>query len=261
MPEPNLPQPWRVRRHMVRQSMPGLLPYKPKSPALAAVMSALIPGLGQFYNGHFFKGLFFLFFSWMIFPYFIGIGDAYFSARRHVEFQERLLLRNLMTTVEEREYGPMPAYAASPLPARSETSFSELDQYQRNQRRCEKRIIAGGTIAGLGAALEVMAVFVGGGVALAVTGLIPLALGGGLFAWGWKKQKEWKQKREREEEKKFEKIVITIAQNKGGQVTVADLVAQTDLGLQEAEQILNKLVTKGYADIRVNDDGLITYHF
>ena len=31
-----------------------------KSPGLAAVLSALIPGIGQFYNGDFLRGLFWL---------------------------------------------------------------------------------------------------------------------------------------------------------------------------------------------------------
>ena len=43
----------------------------------AAVLSALVPGLGQFYKGHLLRGLFFLLFFWTVIVYVIGIVDAY----------------------------------------------------------------------------------------------------------------------------------------------------------------------------------------
>lgn len=255
MPRRNLPQKWRVQRRMVRRSFPGHLPYRYKSPGLAALLSAVFPGLGQFYNGHIFKGIFVLIFSWMVVPYFLGIGDAYFSARRQSERYDRFLLQNLLTTVEEQELVP-DEQRVIPKPQ----TLPELDDIERNQRRYEKRMMTGGAIAGFGAALEGIAIFIGGGAALATFGALPLMIGGAIAAFSWKKQKEWKEKKEREEEKRLEKVIVSIAQKKGGSVTVSDLVSQTDLGMEEAETVLNRLVTKGYADIRVTDDGVITYH-
>jgi len=256
-----LPHNWRLRRHTIQHNVPALVQYRAKSPALAAIMSAVLPGLGQWYNGHFFKGIFVFLFSWMIIPYFIGIGDAYFSARRQAEFHDRMLLQNLLTTVTTKEYEPFSAVSQVPPAPPADRNLNEFHEYEVQQHRAEKRMVTGGAIGGFGAALEVIAVTVGGGAALSVFGLFPLAIGGTMLFWGWKKQKEWRQKREREEEKKLEKIVVTIAQSKGGTVTVADLVAKTDLGMQEAEKILNTLVTKGYADIRVSEEGVISYHF
>ncbi|MEQ8277042.1 MAG: DUF5683 domain-containing protein [Deltaproteobacteria bacterium] len=44
-----------------------------KNPGLAAVLSFLIPGLGQIYNGHFLRGLFWL----VITPgFWVGTGGA-----------------------------------------------------------------------------------------------------------------------------------------------------------------------------------------
>ena len=43
----------------------------------AAILSALIPGLGQFYKGHFWRGVVVLLLSWTIIVYLIGIVDAY----------------------------------------------------------------------------------------------------------------------------------------------------------------------------------------
>jgi TM2 domain-containing membrane protein YozV len=43
----------------------------------AAFLSAIIPGLGQIYKGHFLRGLVFLLFFWTGIMYLLGILDAY----------------------------------------------------------------------------------------------------------------------------------------------------------------------------------------
>jgi TM2 domain-containing membrane protein YozV/type II secretory pathway pseudopilin PulG len=53
-----------------------------RSPVLAAILSFVIAGLGQIYNGQIGKGLLILFTSWLIFPWIIGIFDAYKTAGR-----------------------------------------------------------------------------------------------------------------------------------------------------------------------------------
>jgi len=54
----------------------------PKDPLLAAILSTVLPGLGQIYNGEFFKGLLILFTCWLILPYLYGIYNAYTKARQ-----------------------------------------------------------------------------------------------------------------------------------------------------------------------------------
>jgi TM2 domain-containing membrane protein YozV len=44
---------------------------------LAAVLTALVPGLGQFYKGHFWRGLLFFLTWWTVVMYIVGIVDAY----------------------------------------------------------------------------------------------------------------------------------------------------------------------------------------
>lgn len=70
---------------------------QPKNPGLAAVLSFLIAGLGQIYNGQFAKGIIFIivyFFSWLLMFVLIGfittpilwiwgMYDAYKVAERH----------------------------------------------------------------------------------------------------------------------------------------------------------------------------------
>ncbi|HOY09191.1 MAG TPA: DUF5683 domain-containing protein [Candidatus Omnitrophota bacterium] len=53
----------------------------PRKPWQAALLSALLPGMGQFYNGQFLKGLIILLTSITILPWFYGIYDAYQSAQ------------------------------------------------------------------------------------------------------------------------------------------------------------------------------------
>ena len=51
------------------------------SPALAAVLSLLLPGLGQAYNGQVLKGALFLVACWLVIPWALAVMDAYYVAR------------------------------------------------------------------------------------------------------------------------------------------------------------------------------------
>ncbi|MDD5584266.1 MAG: hypothetical protein PHV55_04335 [Candidatus Omnitrophica bacterium] len=53
-----------------------------RSPILAAILSFVIAGTGQFYNGQIGKGVLFFFTSWLIIPWGIGIFDAYRTAKK-----------------------------------------------------------------------------------------------------------------------------------------------------------------------------------
>ena len=52
----------------------------PRKPWQAALLSALFPGMGQFYNGQFLKGLLIMLTSIAVLPWLYGIYDAYRSA-------------------------------------------------------------------------------------------------------------------------------------------------------------------------------------
>jgi len=53
-----------------------------KSPGLASILSAIIGGAGQIYNGQIGKGLLIFFTSWLIVPWIYGIYDAYQIAEK-----------------------------------------------------------------------------------------------------------------------------------------------------------------------------------
>jgi hypothetical protein len=60
--------------------IPGvsLVPFR--NPYKAAILSAIIPGLGQVYNGQLARGLKILIFCWLLIPWIYGIRDAYQTA-------------------------------------------------------------------------------------------------------------------------------------------------------------------------------------
>lgn len=60
----------------------GQVKKEERSPILAGMLSFIIGGLGQIYNGQVGKGLLILFTSWLIIPYIIGIVDAYNTANK-----------------------------------------------------------------------------------------------------------------------------------------------------------------------------------
>lgn len=53
-----------------------------RSPALAAILSFIIGGLGQIYNGQIGKGILIFFTWWLIIPWIFGIVDAYQTAKK-----------------------------------------------------------------------------------------------------------------------------------------------------------------------------------
>lgn len=53
-----------------------------RSPVLAAILSFIIAGMGQIYNGQIGKGILILFTAWLIIPWIIGIFDAYNIAKK-----------------------------------------------------------------------------------------------------------------------------------------------------------------------------------
>ena len=84
-------------------------PFKKRSPGLAALLSFLLAGLGQIYNGQLGKGLLILFTGWLILPWIYGIFDAYRTAKRinagQIETKDRsgcmaaLIILLVLTTI------------------------------------------------------------------------------------------------------------------------------------------------------------------
>ena len=60
---------------------------------------------------------------------------------------------------------------------------------------------------------------------------------------------------------KFESRIFKIANKYKGKLTLSDIVIETDLGIKEAEDSINKLVDGMRIRMEVNNKGLVVYEF
>jgi|WetSurMetagenome_2_1015567.scaffolds.fasta_scaffold341254_2 hypothetical protein len=58
-----------------------------------------------------------------------------------------------------------------------------------------------------------------------------------------------------------ERTIIRLASESGGRLTPALVVLGSEMTIEEAERALDGLAKKGYAAMRVNDDGHVEYEF
>ena len=66
---------------------------------------------------------------------------------------------------------------------------------------------------------------------------------------------------ERERAAGNERSVLTIARDRGGRLTPALVALDCDMGIEEAEAVLDGLAKKGHASMRVREDGRVEYEF
>lgn len=58
-----------------------------------------------------------------------------------------------------------------------------------------------------------------------------------------------------------EKEILRVARDTGGVVTPALAALKSDLTTERADEVLQRLVSKGYASMHVTDEGRVEYHF
>ena len=55
--------------------------------------------------------------------------------------------------------------------------------------------------------------------------------------------------------------IFRLAARQGGRVTVSDVVIETEMGVNEAESFMDRLVDGSHVRMEVNDDGKVFYEF
>lgn len=55
--------------------------------------------------------------------------------------------------------------------------------------------------------------------------------------------------------------IFRLAARQGGRVTVSDVVIETEMGVNEAESFMDRLVDGSHVRMEVNDDGQVFYEF
>ena len=58
-----------------------------------------------------------------------------------------------------------------------------------------------------------------------------------------------------------EKEVLRLAKQKGGELTIAEIVSDTSMNAEEADEIMRELVVKRYVDMKITDQGSVIYEF
>ena len=66
---------------------------------------------------------------------------------------------------------------------------------------------------------------------------------------------------DRERAAENERTVLRMARDRGGRLTPSLVALDCDMGVSEAELVLDGLAKKGHASMRVRDDGRIEYEF
>jgi hypothetical protein len=58
-----------------------------------------------------------------------------------------------------------------------------------------------------------------------------------------------------------EKEVLRLAKQKGGELTVPEIVSETSMNTEEADEIMRELVVKRYVDMKITNQGTVIYEF
>jgi len=94
-----------------------------------------------------------------------------------------------------------------------------------------------------------------------LVGIGPVAGGGLLIRSHVKAKRNILAAREKDKYARQEKEIIRLAQQKAGRLSIPEIVAETSMSTDEADQILREMTTKGYVDMQVTESGVIVYEF
>ena len=58
-----------------------------------------------------------------------------------------------------------------------------------------------------------------------------------------------------------EKEILKLAKQKDGELTIPEIVAETSMNTEEADEIMRELVVKRYVDMKITNQGSVVYEF
>ncbi len=58
-----------------------------------------------------------------------------------------------------------------------------------------------------------------------------------------------------------EKEILRLAKQKGGELTIPDIVSDTSMNTEEADEIMRELVVKRFVDMKITNEGTVIYDF
>ena len=103
--------------------------------------------------------------------------------------------------------------------------------------------------------------FAARGITFLVLVVLPAIGGGALLRAHFQAKRSLKQRGARSLQQSQEAGVLRLAQRRGGHLTVADVVMETDMDLDTAQDILTSLVIQGLGELDPTVPGSMAYDF
>jgi hypothetical protein len=97
--------------------------------------------------------------------------------------------------------------------------------------------------------------------AILMLGIAPIAGGGVLIRSHFKRKRNVLLDQKKALQAKQETEIFRLAQQKGGRLSIPDIVAGTSLSTIEVDQIMRTMAENGYVSMEVTNSGIIIYEF
>lgn len=85
-------------------------------------------------------------------------------------------------------------------------------------------------------------------------GIAPLVLGCGILMWSFRR-------RSQRNKETHERLILSLARQRGGRLTVADVALNTSLSSDQAQKLLEQCHLDGLSYVDVSDQGVVEYIF
>jgi hypothetical protein len=231
-----------------------------------ALLSFLVPGLGQITKGEVMKG--FMAFTFTIIGYVACIVPgvavhfwSIFDAYNHNSIRRRALqasnpvdvrVRHGETEVHVGFSGHAPALVQAPVPAVQSVAASTGESGGLK--------VGGGLLAFVGIGL-VIAGYLSGIAPMAIAGVTSSGFSALLIATAVRKDRELLEERKRRQRMLYEKEILQLAISQGGQLTTSEVAAHTSMTLEEAKKVLESMAYEGHVGTSVSNSGALVYEF
>jgi TM2 domain-containing membrane protein YozV len=218
---------------------------QPQKHGVPALLSFFCPGLGQLVKGDIGKGI------GMFMGAFVGLCFGGIPT----------LIIWIWSMVDAYNYNPPQALFRTQAPPQPEVQFIEVSQMQAPIETAPNFV----RHKVLGVLFFLAGVFFSTG-AIPVSlpmwlGAFPAAFGVFMFWNALRQERRYKEEKERERRLEMEQKVLTLAQQREGKLTAAEVATALEIALDEAKQFLDEMASGGHASVKLTPSAVWVYQF
>lgn len=233
-----------------------------------ALLSFLLPGLGQITKGEVMKGFMTFAFTMVgylacvvpgLFVHFWSIFDAY----NHHSVRRRHAIHAAHPVDVHVRHGEMEVRVGlgGQAPAQAQEHVSAMIRpAQVSSSRSSGFKFGGGLLAFVGIGL-VIAGYFSELLPLAISGVILSGFSALMIMTAVRVDREQNEEQKRMLRVLHEKEILRLAISRGGRLTTSEVAAHTSLTLEEAKKILETMAYEGHVSTSVSDGGALIYEF